>query len=76
MMSKAGEMNFLEEIQFGDGGVVISHLEYEDDTMIVGEKSWKNLCAIKATLQLFELVSELKSNFFKSLVVGVNIQQI
>lgn len=48
----------------------ISHLQFADDTLIIGEKSDKNVCVIKAVLQLFELVSGLKVNFHKSLLFG------
>lgn len=46
--------------------MVISHLQFTDDTLILGGKSW-------AFLVLFEAVSSLKVNFHKSLLVGVNI---
>jgi hypothetical protein len=39
----------------------------------VGEKSWANICVLRANLMLFELISGLKVNFHKSLSVGVNI---
>jgi hypothetical protein len=48
-------------------------LQFADDTLIVGEKSWANIRAIKAVLILFELISGLKVNFHKSMLVGVNI---
>ncbi|PNY13834.1 cysteine-rich receptor-like protein kinase [Trifolium pratense] len=53
--------------------ICISHLQFADDTLIVGEKSWANIRAIKALLILFELVSGLKVNFHKSMLVGVNV---
>ncbi|MCH96748.1 cysteine-rich receptor-like protein kinase, partial [Trifolium medium] len=56
-----------------DAQVQISHLQFADDTLIVGEKSWANIRAIKAILILFELVSGLKVNFHKSMLVGVNV---
>jgi hypothetical protein len=53
--------------------VYMSHLQFDDDTLIVSEKSWANIRAIKALLILFEIVSELKVNFCKSLLVDVNV---
>ena len=43
----------------------ITHLQFADDTLLVGEKSWANIRALKAVLILFEAVSWLKVNFHK-----------
>nr|KYP43089.1 Putative ribonuclease H protein At1g65750 family [Cajanus cajan] len=57
----------------GREGIPISLLQYADDTIFVGEASWKNVWAIKSVLQLFELVAGLKVNFHKSKLLGANI---
>ncbi|KEH21525.1 hypothetical protein MTR_7g007030 [Medicago truncatula] len=43
------------------------------DTLILGEKSWANVRYIRTVLILFEQVSNLKVNFHKSLLIGVNV---
>jgi len=48
-------------------------LQFVDDTLIIGEKSWLNVRIMRAALLLFEEVSGLKVNFHKSLLTGVNI---
>jgi hypothetical protein len=53
--------------------VVVSHLQFADDTLLVGAKSWANVRALRAVLVLFETMSGLKVNFNKSMLVGVNI---
>nr|ABN08584.1 RNA-directed DNA polymerase (Reverse transcriptase) [Medicago truncatula] len=53
--------------------VVVSHLQFEDDTLILREKSWANVRAMRAILLLFEALSGLKVNFSKSQLVGVNV---
>jgi len=53
--------------------VVISHLQFAYDTLLVGVKSWVNVRSLKAVLILFEVISGLKVNFNKSLPVGVNV---
>jgi hypothetical protein len=53
--------------------ITVSHLQFADDTLLVGEKSWANVRALRAVLVLFELLSGLKVNFHKSMLVGVNI---
>jgi len=50
--------------------VVVSHLQFADDTLILCEKSWANNRALRAILLLFEELSGLKVNFSKSSLVG------
>ena len=57
----------------GADSVVVSHLQFADDTLLIGEKSWANVRAMRAGLRLFEAMSGLKVNFHKSSLVGVNI---
>jgi hypothetical protein len=53
--------------------VVISHLQFADDTLLVGVKSWANVRALRAVLILFERMLGLKVNFHKSMLFGVNV---
>lgn len=53
--------------------LMVSHLQFADDTLILCEKSWANIRALRATLLIFEELSGLKVNFSKSLLVGVNV---
>jgi hypothetical protein len=56
----------------GNSGLSISHLQYADDTLFLGEATMPNLWALKTILRCFEFVSGLKVNFSKSSVMGVN----
>jgi len=49
-----------------DVSTVVSHLQFADDTLIIAEKSWANVRAMRAVLILFEAISGLKVNFNKS----------
>jgi len=51
----------------------VSHLQFADDTLLIGNKSWANFRALRAGLVLFEAISSLKFNFHKSSLVGVYI---
>jgi hypothetical protein len=53
--------------------VSVSHLQFADDTLLLGTKSWANVRALRAVLLLFDRMSGLKVNFNKSMLVGVNI---
>jgi hypothetical protein len=57
----------------GQEAVSVSHLQFADDTLLLGVKSWENVRALRAVLVLFERMSGLKVNFNKSMLVGVNI---
>jgi len=56
-----------------DNGLCLSHLQFADDTLIIGEKRWSNVRSIRAVLLIFEQVSGLKVNFNKSLLTSVNV---
>lgn len=61
---------------FGVGtsnSVTVSHLQFADDTLLLGAKSWANVRTLHAVLTLFAEVSCLKVNINKSILVGVNI---
>jgi len=48
--------------------VRLTHLQFADDTLIIGEKCWLNVRAMMAVLLLFEEVSGLRVNFHKSML--------
>jgi len=75
IMMKAMVVNHLfTPYSIGTSTVVpVSHLQFADDTLLVGIKSWSNVRALKAVLILFESISGLKVNFNKSMLFGVNV---
>jgi len=50
--------------------VVVSHFQFVDDTLLLGTKSWANVRALRVALVIFEVMSGLKVNFHKSILVG------
>jgi hypothetical protein len=75
VMKRAVELNCFRGFKVGASNVVISHLQYADDTICVGEASIDNLWTLKAILRGFEMVSGLKVNFWKSSLMGINVSQ-
>jgi hypothetical protein len=73
LMKKAVEINKFRGFPVGNNGLVVSHLQYADDTLCIGEASISNLWSIKAILRGFEMASGLKVNFWKSSIMGVNV---
>jgi hypothetical protein len=74
VMKKAVEVSLFKGFHVGGNGLVISHLQYADDTLCIGEASVQNLWTLKSILRGFHMVSGLKVNFWKSCLMGVNTQ--
>ncbi|MCI39933.1 LINE-1 reverse transcriptase like, partial [Trifolium medium] len=73
-MRKAVELGYFKGIQIGEPGIVVSHLQYADDTLFIGETCVENLWCMKAILRWFELISGLKVKFHKSKLYGINLE--
>jgi len=72
MMNALVKVDLFSGYQVGQADTIhISHLQFADDTLLVGNKSWANIWS-KSLLMLFEVTSGLKINFRKSMLVGVN----
>ncbi|XP_058746991.1 uncharacterized protein LOC131619978 [Vicia villosa] len=73
LMKKAVECGEFIWYKIEKGTDRFTHLQYVDDTLIIGDKRWSNIRIIKANLLMFEVMSRLKVNFNKSKIVGINI---
>ncbi|CAJ2669290.1 unnamed protein product [Trifolium pratense] len=74
LMEAMVERNMFTGYSVGElAQVSVSHLQFADDTLLMGTKSWANVRALRAVLVLFESMSGLRVNFHKSMLVGVNI---
>jgi hypothetical protein len=73
LMKKAVEDNVFKGFPCGGDGTVVSHLQYADDTLCIGEASVQNLWVLKSILRGFHLASGLRINFGKSCLMGVNV---
>lgn len=74
LVSRASELGLYHGFKVG-GEESIALLQYADDTILLGEANWDNLCALKSIMRGFELVSGLKVNFLKSSLMGVNVDE-
>jgi hypothetical protein len=73
LMSRAVSLGFFKPFAIKNSGVSVSHLQYADDTLLVGKACVENLWCVKAILRWFELMSGLKVNFGKSRLLGVEV---
>jgi hypothetical protein len=73
LMRSAVEKCLFDGFGVGSGGCKVSHLQYADDTIYIGEATMENMWTLKAILRGFELASGLRVNFWKSCLMGVNV---
>ncbi|KAK2385146.1 hypothetical protein QL285_072415 [Trifolium repens] len=79
VMRKAVELGWFRGLSVGSDPVHpvhVSHLQYADDTICIGEATVENLWSLKAILRGFEMTSGLKVNFWKSGLCGLNVTPI
>jgi len=65
----------LTGVKVGRREIECSMLLFADDTLFMCEDFFYNIFSIKTILRCFELVSELKINFHKSKLAGVNVDR-
>ncbi|XP_071725720.1 uncharacterized protein [Rutidosis leptorrhynchoides] len=73
LLKSAIEKNLFKGVKVGGDDVVVSHLQYADDTILFGDWSRRNLLNLMKILQCFEKISGLKVNFGKSCLFGVGV---
>lgn len=73
LIRQASEVGLFRGFQVRDSELEVTHLQYADDTLLIGEPTIQNLWTMKAVLRCFELASGLKVNFYKISIVGVNV---
>ncbi|XP_071727346.1 uncharacterized protein [Rutidosis leptorrhynchoides] len=69
----AVERGMYKGVEVGKDKVVISHLQYADDTIFFGEWSRRNARNLMYLLECFERASGLKVNYNKSQLFGIGI---
>ncbi|GKV00423.1 hypothetical protein SLEP1_g13109 [Rubroshorea leprosula] len=66
---------YFRGVKIGDGELEVSHLQFADDTLFMGEATEDNIWTTKCIMRAFELVSGLKINYRKSSLIGVNTDE-
>lgn len=70
LVVRVEELYLHSVFKIGSSGLVVSHLQYADDTLLVTKPSLDNLWCIKAILRSFEKDFGLRVNFLKSSLTG------
>ncbi|GAU51437.1 hypothetical protein TSUD_413370 [Trifolium subterraneum] len=74
LMEAVVDRHLFEGYRIGERDPVpVSHLQFADDTLLLGVKSWVNMRALRAVLVLFETMSGLKVGKIPFLYLGLPI---
>ncbi|GKV48276.1 hypothetical protein SLEP1_g55098 [Rubroshorea leprosula] len=74
LTSTAIAKGFLQGVIVEDGELRISHLQFADDTLFMGEATKNNIWTVKCIMRAFELVSSLKDRFSSLQISGSAIR--
>lgn len=59
----------------GNQNLKLSCLQFADDTIFFREASLQNILTLKSILQCFEMASGMQVNFYKSSIIGINMEK-
>ncbi|CAL5344867.1 unnamed protein product [Camellia sinensis] len=76
LLSKALDLNLIKGVRVGVNDVLVSHLQFADDSILFCEADEGEIVNVKRILRCFELVSGLKINYHKSVVCGVGVDSV
>lgn len=76
LMERARSLGLVRGAVVGKDEVVVSHLQFVDDTIIFCEANIEKVMVIKRILRCFELFSRLKINFHKSSICGIEVSDV
>ena len=74
LFKRALAIEYFKGIDYGNG-IYLSHLQYADDALVFVPNDYNSLLHVKRILRWFELVSVLRVNFYKSSLVGINLDE-
>ncbi|XP_071694534.1 uncharacterized mitochondrial protein AtMg01250-like [Rutidosis leptorrhynchoides] len=76
ILAKAAiEKGLFKGVEIRNDKVLVSYLQYADDTIFIGEWSRANALSLQNILKCFEFASGLKVNFHKSCIYGIGVSQ-
>ncbi|GJR73861.1 reverse transcriptase domain, reverse transcriptase zinc-binding domain protein [Tanacetum coccineum] len=75
IVSEAVDKGVFKGVKIGRNNVVVSHLQYADDTIFFGEWNKENAKVLMCILKCFEEVSGLRVNYNKSKLFGVGVSE-
>ncbi|XP_071694839.1 uncharacterized protein [Rutidosis leptorrhynchoides] len=76
LAKNAVEKRLFSGVEVGMNKVIISHLQYADDTIFFGVWNDGNIRNLMKLLKCFELTSGLKVNYHKSNLIGIGVDNV
>ena len=73
---QAESKGILEGISVVNKIIVVSMIQFADDTIFVCNDETRKIVAIKSVLRCFELASRLKVNFYKSKLGSIGVSLV
>ncbi|XP_071705147.1 uncharacterized mitochondrial protein AtMg01250-like [Rutidosis leptorrhynchoides] len=73
LIKRAIDVGLIKGVEVRNENILVSHLQYADDTIFFGEWSRRNACNVMKLLKCFEKLSGLKVNFLKSCMHGMGV---
>ncbi|XP_071688375.1 uncharacterized mitochondrial protein AtMg01250-like [Rutidosis leptorrhynchoides] len=74
ILTKAAiDRGLFKGVEIGNDKVLLSYLQYVDDTIFFSEWSRSNVYSLQNLIKCFELASGLKVNFHKSCLYGIGV---
>lgn len=64
-------MNLVEGFIIEDNRIIVSHLQFVDDTILFLNVNRANICDVELCIKIFEITSGLKINMEKYCMVGL-----
>lgn len=71
---KVEEARLLDGFVIGDDSIMVSHLLFADDTTLFLKADVENIRSIKLCMLIFQVISGLKVNLFKTSMVGIEVE--
>ncbi|XP_028059361.1 uncharacterized protein LOC114263062 [Camellia sinensis] len=75
LLGRALQMGLIGGAVVGSNDLVITHLQFANDTILFCEAEWKEIGNVKRILRCFEMLLGLKINYHKSVVCGIGISE-
>lgn len=76
LIRQVADVGFFKGYSVRDSRLVVSHMQYVDDILLIGMPMVQNLCTMKAVQRCFELALGSKVKFSKSSIFRVNVSPL
>ncbi|GJZ71757.1 reverse transcriptase domain, reverse transcriptase zinc-binding domain protein [Tanacetum coccineum] len=76
IVNEAMEIGIFRGVKVGANNVMVSHLQYADDTIFFGDWNRENTKSLMCILKCFEEVSGLRVNYNKSKLYGIGVSDV